>query len=136
MKITKNETDETILGELGGRLARARLARNLTQAQLAAQAGVAKSTMERLERGEPGTALWAFIRVCRALGFAERLDALLPDASLPGPMEQLAFRRGLRKRASGKRARATSAVYSPAAEERSMALEEKSPRVWKWGDEK
>jgi hypothetical protein len=37
MKITKQVTDEAILAELGGRLARIRLDRNLTQAQLAAE---------------------------------------------------------------------------------------------------
>ena len=38
MKITKQATDEVILVELGGRLAKIRLDRNLTQAQLAMQA--------------------------------------------------------------------------------------------------
>ena len=51
MKITKQATDEVILGELGGRLAKIRLDRNLTQAQLATQAGVSKRTVERLEAG-------------------------------------------------------------------------------------
>ena len=48
MKITKQATDEAVLSELGGRLAQVRLERNLTQAQLAEQAGVSKRTVERL----------------------------------------------------------------------------------------
>jgi len=63
MKITKQATDEAILGELGGRLAKIRLDRNLTQAQLATQAGVSKRTVERLEAGTVGTQLSGFTRV-------------------------------------------------------------------------
>jgi transcriptional regulator with XRE-family HTH domain len=139
MKITQNETDEAVLGELGGRLARARLERNLTQAQLAAQAGVAKRTVERLEKGEPGTALWAFVRLCRALGFAARLDTLLPDVAAPGPMELLAFRRRRRKRATGRHAavrRAGDAVtYATQTDTPVMMVNENPARAWKWGDE-
>jgi transcriptional regulator with XRE-family HTH domain len=140
MKITQSETDEAVLGELGGRLARARLERNLTQAQLAAQAGVAKRTVERLEKGEPGTALWAFVRLCRALGFAARLDTLLPDTATPGPMELLAFRNHRRKRATGQHATThrTSAgvTYTTHDDTPVMMVNEKPARVWKWGDEK
>jgi DNA-binding XRE family transcriptional regulator len=42
MKMTNQSTDEVILGELGSRLAQARLERNLTQTQLATQAGISK----------------------------------------------------------------------------------------------
>ena len=51
MKIAKQASDEAILSELGGRLTRVRLEQNLTQAQLAEQAGVSKRTVERLEAG-------------------------------------------------------------------------------------
>ena len=40
MNITRQATDALILGELGGRIAKTRLDHNLTQAQLAAEAGV------------------------------------------------------------------------------------------------
>ncbi len=139
MKIIGTETDETMLAEYGERLARARLERNLSQAQLATQAGLAKRTVERLEKGEPGTALWAFIRLCRALGFAERFDALLPDAAAPGPMEQLARRRGRRKRASGRRALRNTAYRQPDTPPMQLAEAPPPPpppaRKWKWGDE-
>ena len=60
-------TDEAVLSELGSRLAQVRLERNLTQAQLAEQAGVSKRTVERLESGSVATQLSGFIRVCRVL---------------------------------------------------------------------
>jgi transcriptional regulator with XRE-family HTH domain len=116
MKITKDATDQAILGELGGRLAQVRLERNLTQAQLAGRAGVAKRTVERLESGSVATQLSGFIRVCRALELIGRFDLLVPETA-PGPVEQLKLRGRMRQRASAKR---------PAAA---------PSKKWQWGDE-
>src|SRR5271165_7638100 len=102
MKITKTATDEAILSELGGRLAQVRLDRNLTQAQLAAQAGVSKNTVQRLESGSVATQLSGFIRVCRVLDLVERFELLVPEP-VPSPVEQLKLRGRKRQRASAKR---------------------------------
>ena len=51
MIIQTEHTDSRILAELGERLARYRLNRNLTQDQLAREAGVSKRTIVRLEDG-------------------------------------------------------------------------------------
>jgi transcriptional regulator with XRE-family HTH domain len=115
MKITKQATDDAVLAELGGRLARIRLERNLTQGQLAEQAGVSKRTVERLESGAVATQLSGFIRVCRVLGVLERLDTLVPEP-VPSPVEQLKLRGRQRQRAS-----TTKAVTS-------------SAKKWQWGD--
>lgn len=116
MRITKQATDESILRELGGRLAGTRLELNLTQAQLAAQAGVSKRTVQRLESGGVATQLSAFIRVCRTLDLVERFDLLVPEP-VPSPIEQLKLRGRKRRRASAGR-------------------KSKSPsRKWHWGDE-
>jgi transcriptional regulator with XRE-family HTH domain len=115
VKIQFNLTDEGVLRELGGRLARARLEKNLTQIQLAEQAGISKSTLQRLEAGEVATQLSGFVRVCRALGLIERFDSLLPEA-VPGPMAQLKKRGKARQRAGRKRVAA-------------------APRKWKWGEQ-
>ena len=74
------------MSELGRRLARVRLERNLTQAQLAEQAGVSKSTVERLESGSVATQLSGFIRVCRVLDVIERFEMLVPESML-SPIE-------------------------------------------------
>ena len=116
MKITKQATDDAVLAELGGRLARIRLERNLTQGQLAAQAGVSKRTVERLEAGAVATQLSGFIRVCRVLGVLERLDALVPEP-VPSPIAQLKLRGRQRQRASVTKA-------APASEKK-----------WEWGAE-
>ena len=116
MKIVKQSTDETVLGELGRRLAQVRLERNLTQAQLAEEAGVSKRTVERLESGSVATQLSGFIRVCRVLDLVERIDMLVPEP-VPSPVEQLKLRGRRRQRASAKRKAKTT------------------PKKWQWGDE-
>ncbi len=88
MKISNPLSDESILGELGERLARARLEQNLTQASLAEETGLGKRTVERLESGDAATQLSSLVRVFRALGLIDRLDALVPEARA-SPMEQL-----------------------------------------------
>ena len=49
MPIQRLTSDEALLQELGQRIARLCLERNLSQAQLAEQAGISKRTLERLE---------------------------------------------------------------------------------------
>jgi transcriptional regulator with XRE-family HTH domain len=99
MNITNELTDRVVLRELGERLARIRLDRNLTQAELADQAGVSKRTVERMESGEVATQLSGLIRVCRALKLIERFDALIPEP-IASPVAQLKLRGKMRKRAS------------------------------------
>lgn len=116
MKITAQLTDESILTELGARLTAVRLARNLTQAALAEQAGVSKRTVERLEAGTVATQMSGFLRVCRVLGLVEGFESVVPEA-VASPMEQL-------KRESGKRQRASRRKPADA-----------KPKKWTWGDE-
>ena len=116
MKIVKQATDEAILSELGGRLAKVRLERNLAQSQLAMQAGVSKNTVQRLESGSVATQLSGFLRVCRVLDLVERLDLLVPEP-VPSPVEQLKLLGRKRQRASAKRKTNTPS------------------KKWQWGDE-
>jgi transcriptional regulator with XRE-family HTH domain len=101
MQITTLNTDATVLAELGSRLASTRLERNVSQEQLAREAGVSKSTVERLEAGHE-VRLARFVRVLRALGLLERLDAMIPEP-LPSPVERLKMRGRQRQRAAGSR---------------------------------
>ena len=117
MKITPLMTDGSTILELGSRLANARLEKNLTQAALADLASVSKRTVERLEAGSEVTQLAYFIRVCRALGFLERLDSLFPEAT-PGPMTLLKMHGRERRRASAEKP------------------EDTSDNKWSWGDGK
>jgi transcriptional regulator with XRE-family HTH domain len=102
MKIVNQATGEAVLGELGAWPARARLERNLTQAQLAAQAVVSKNTVQRLESGSVATQLSGSIRVCRVLDLVEGFDMLVPEP-VASPVEQLKLRGRRRQRASARR---------------------------------
>ena len=115
MDISDLHTDEAILPELGERIARARLDRQLTQAAMAEQAGVSKRTVERIEAGA-STQLSSFLRVLRVLGLLKGLNQLVPDSG-PRPMDLLKLQGKQRQRAS-----------SP-----SIVSEPKSP--WTWGDD-
>jgi transcriptional regulator with XRE-family HTH domain len=101
MKISDLLTDDAILAELGTRVARCRLERQLTQADLAEQAGVSKRTVERIEAGASAQ-LASLIRVLRALAMLAALDRILPEAA-PRPMDLLKRKGKARQRASSRR---------------------------------
>jgi transcriptional regulator with XRE-family HTH domain len=103
MPIQRLMSDEDLLHELGHRIARLRLERNLSQAQLAEQAGISKRTLERLEAGAAATQLSLFLRVLRQLDLLERLELLLPEPQ-PSPLALLEQQQqATRKRASRRR---------------------------------
>jgi transcriptional regulator with XRE-family HTH domain len=115
MEIKTEFTDELILQEIGERLARTRLARNFTQAQLANMAGISKRTLERLELGASSTQLTTFIRICRALGLLPQFDSFVTQP-VASPIEQVKLQGQKRKRASGTR------------------VEKASRKKWTWGE--
>lgn len=114
MSPSDTRTDDGALTVIGERLAAARLSRNRTQADLAREAGVSKRTLERMEAGESAQ-LTSFLRVLRALGLLDGLDALLPPAR-PGPIALLERSGRAPKRAS------------PRADERTAG------GSWRWGN--
>ncbi|MEN8145534.1 MAG: helix-turn-helix transcriptional regulator [Gemmatimonadota bacterium] len=89
------------LDQLGERLARHRLNRNLTQAELARAAGISTRTVARLEGGD-ATQLENFLRVLMALGLGGALDRLVPDVP-ESPIQPLERSGRTRKRATGRR---------------------------------
>lgn len=96
------------------RLERIRLSRNMTQKQLAEQAGVSLRTIGRLKAGK-GVSFDTLIRVLMALRIQQNLASLLPDPSVR-PIDRIALKGTERKRARP----------GPAVEER---------KTWTWGDE-
>ena len=102
-------TDTALLKLIGERLAQLRLAKNLTQEQLAEQAGLGLRTLQRLELGQAATQLSGFVRVCRALGLADHFELLLP-AQKTSPISQLKLQSRQRKRATGRKSTAQPAA--------------------------
>lgn len=134
MHIDQGLTDETVLRELGNRLARVRLQRNLTQRQLAEEAGVDRKAVLRLEAGEP-VQLITLVRVLRALGQLASLDALVASPQ-PSPMELLQLHGRTRQRA-----RPASGDAVRPASRRTSGPEPPRPggakaEPWQWGDER
>ena len=70
-------SDDVLLAELGQRLAQLRLNHNWQQHELATEAGVSLRTLSRIEAGEPSQTI-NLLRVLRALGLVENLEALVP----------------------------------------------------------
>ena len=93
-------TSSQIETALCRRLERIRLSRNITQAQLAEEAGVSLRTIGRLEKGQ-GVSLDTFIRIMIALRIQQNLEALLPDPTVR-PIERIGKIARERKRARPK----------------------------------
>jgi transcriptional regulator with XRE-family HTH domain len=110
-------TDDAVLTELGRRLERHRLQRNLTQAETAETAGIGRATLQRIERGESVQAT-SLVKLMRALGLLAALEQALPEPAESPIVALERQRRGGRRRASGSRGRAPS-----------------EPAPWSWADE-
>lgn len=98
--------------ETGKRIARYRIEQQLTQTELAEQAGVSKRTVERLEAGA-SVQMSTFIRILRVLNLLPGLERLIPIPG-PSPMELLKLKGKVRRRASSKR------------------LPDRSSDIWSW----
>jgi transcriptional regulator with XRE-family HTH domain len=90
-------SSEQIEAALCERLEHIRLTKNLTQVQLADEAGISLKTIGRMEKGQ-GISLNTFIRVLMALGIQDNLQSLLPDPTIR-PVERVRTRGTERKRA-------------------------------------
>ena len=104
-------SSELIISTLCKRLDEIRLSRNISQTDLAEDAGVSRSTMTRMADGKP-ISLDSFVRVMIALRLTDHLAALLPDPSIR-PIERVQMDGTERQRASARK-------------------DDASP--WEWGD--
>jgi len=119
MRLQDLTTDAAVLAELGRRLTRHRLERNLTQADLAAEAGIGQATVQRAERGD-SVQMTSMIKLLRTLGLLDALDVAIPE-SISLPIAQLEReQRKIRRRASGRGHRRAESGEQP----------------WVWGDER
>jgi transcriptional regulator with XRE-family HTH domain len=119
MQLDEIMTDATVLAELGRRLARHRLERNWTQAEIAAEAGVGQATVQRAERGD-SIQMTSMIKLLRALGLLTGLDDAVPE-SIDLPIAQL--EREQRKTRRRARHRRGGSPVGPVEE------------PWMWGEE-
>lgn len=99
--ITKEMPDNIILTELGSRIKRNRLNKNISQQELARQSGVSYKTITRLESGQ-SVQLLSLLKILRALSLLQNLDALLPEIH-ESPIQKLEMKGKTRKKAYPKK---------------------------------
>jgi len=124
MHVDQIATDDSILAELGRRVETHRAGRNLTQVEFAHRAGVARSTVQRIERGD-SIQLSSLVKILRALGRLDALDYVLPSR-VRSPVAEFECERARRQRVRHKGGhRKPGPVYR----------EGPASRPWAWGDE-
>ena len=97
-------SNQAILRVIGERAGQQRLNQDISQTDLANRAGVARIVVQRLESGR-GCTLESLIRILRALGLLNQLDAFLPEPG-PSPIQLAKLNGRERQRASGRRRKA------------------------------
>ena len=108
------KTSRQMVTEIGSRLARLRLSRNVTQSMLAKDAGIGLRTLGRLEAGEPST-LDTFLRVALALDLGDAILGAIPTGQIR-PIERVSRTGSERRRA------------------RPRSREDRDP-TWTWDDD-
>jgi putative transcriptional regulator len=97
----EQRSNRALLEELGHRIRRARLNRNLTQAELAKQAGISRGALQKAEEGGAMTTE-TMLNILRGLSLLSQLEQFLPEPP-PSPVQLAKLQGEVRQRASGKR---------------------------------
>lgn len=82
MKIQNSLTDVALLEEIGRRVARSRIMRGMTQAELAVRSGISRFAISRLENGAGGVRIENFFSVLRQLDVLSRMETVLEPLDL------------------------------------------------------
>jgi transcriptional regulator with XRE-family HTH domain len=82
--------ERQLLLQFGDRLRRVRKTRRLSMVEVAAQAGLSRTTLSAIEAGDPGPSIGNYLRVMSVLGISSDLALLAGDAlePAPGPSER------------------------------------------------
>lgn len=83
--------EQRLLSELGERLRLARKRRKLSNAVVAQRAGVSRTTVYKVEAGDPGATLGAYVRVLAVLGLEGDLHLLAADDRIGRKLQDLAL---------------------------------------------
>jgi transcriptional regulator with XRE-family HTH domain len=100
-----------LLSQLGERLKLARLRRKLSNAVVAQRAGISRTSLYKVEAGDPGATLGTYLRVMAVLGLEADINALAADDRVGRKLQDLA----LESPASAARRRQPAAAGSQVA---------------------
>lgn len=106
----RSPTSRALRTELGRRLAKLRLARNLTQSALAEDAGIGLRTLRRIEAGQPSS-LDSMLRIVIVLGLADGLLNAVPSREIR-PIERVDSGGRERRRARSRKRRSREEPWS------------------------
>ena len=81
--------EQRLLSALGERLKLARLRRKLSNLVVSQRAGISRTTVYKVERGDPGATLGTYIRVLVVLGLEGDLIALAADDKFGRKLQDL-----------------------------------------------
>ena len=81
--------EQSILTELGGRLKLARLRRKLSSMVLSQRAGISRSSLYKVEKGDAGATLGTYVRVLAVLGLDGDIRHLAADDRLGRKLQDL-----------------------------------------------
>ena len=77
------------LAALGERLHLARLRRRYSAEAVAVRAGITRVTLARVEKGDVGTSIGAYVAVLRVLGLQSDIDGIAKDDQLGRKLQDL-----------------------------------------------
>ncbi|HVU58674.1 MAG TPA: helix-turn-helix domain-containing protein [Puia sp.] len=80
---------DKVLKELGINLKLARKRRQLTRDQVAERAGIARSTLQLIENGDPGVAMSSYLQVLFVLGLEKDLLRVAADDPLGRKLQDI-----------------------------------------------
>lgn len=107
--------EQRLLSGLGERLRLARKRRKLSNAAVAGRAGVSRTTVYKVEAGDPGATLGSYVRVLAVLGLEADLEQLAADDHVGRKLQDLAME-SPRKAAKSGEVHATKASRLPRRE--------------------
>ena len=83
--------EQRLLSSLGERIRLARLRRKLAAAAVADRAGISRSTVYKIEAGDPSTTIGAYVRVLATLGLEKDFDSVAADDHVGRRLQDLAL---------------------------------------------
>ena len=83
--------EQRLLSQLGERLKLARMRRKLSNTVVAQRAGISRTSLYKVEAGDPGATLGTYMRVMAVLGLEADINALAADDKVGRKLQDLAL---------------------------------------------
>lgn len=83
--------EQRLLSALGERVKLARLRRKLSSTAVAGRAGISRTSLYKVESGDPGVTMGSYLRVLAAVGLEDDLAQIAADDRVGGRLQDLAL---------------------------------------------